>query len=62
MAPRSDAGVAAHLGGGGIGGDGLINLTIPAHAFGAHMAAGWFLPANVGRSGDRTREAPGITR
>jgi alkylation response protein AidB-like acyl-CoA dehydrogenase len=39
--------VPEHLGGGSVSGDGLIDLTIVADAFGRHVAAGPLLPANV---------------
>jgi alkylation response protein AidB-like acyl-CoA dehydrogenase len=39
--------VPEHLGGGNVSGDGLIDLTIVADAFGGHVAAGPLLPANV---------------
>jgi alkylation response protein AidB-like acyl-CoA dehydrogenase len=39
--------VPEHLGGGSVSGNGLIDLTIVADAFGGHVAAGPLLPANV---------------
>lgn len=60
--------VPESLGGGSVSGDGLIDLTIVADAFGRHVAAGPLLPANVvtaaiaSAGSDEQREAllPGL--